>query len=64
MISFTRRELHVIAVLLLIVLPLLFIVDQQTLDDWALAGMLFFVLPIGIYLVNDRERIEQINKSE
>ena len=35
------------------------LIDQQALEDSWLAGMLFFVLPLGIYLLTDPERIDR-----
>lgn len=64
---FTRREKHVliIVVLTLAVLFWAFIkslIDQQTLEDWALVWLILYVLPLGIYLLTDRERRERSEK--
>lgn len=56
--NFTRREKRIL-LFLLVLFPLFFFVDQQTLDEWALFGMLFIVLPLGVYIVADPERSER-----
>lgn len=66
---FTRREVHVLILffLSLIVLGIaLFMdwVDQQTLEGWSTPAMIFIVLPIGIYLITDKDRLAIINYLE
>jgi hypothetical protein len=63
---FTRREKHILVIIVLSMIALIIalekgLIDQQTLDGWALFGMFFFVLPLGIYLITDRERDKHIN---
>ena len=60
---FTRREIHVLIALTAILVLGMF-VGYQTLEDWSLPAMIFIVLPLGIYLVTDQERIERLNSSE
>lgn len=36
----------------------------QAYDQWAIVPMLLFILPLGIYIVTDKERLDQTNRSE
>jgi hypothetical protein len=58
---FTRREIHVLIILGLL-FPLFFFVNQQTLDQWELAFLIFVIIPLGTYIVTDRERRDTSNK--
>jgi len=58
---FTRREKHVFVVIVLTFAVLFWaftksLIDQQTLEDWALVWLILYVLPLGIYILTDRER--------
>lgn len=55
--QFTRREKHVAIIGALSVLIIIFSnVDQSTLNGYELLWLLFFVVPIGIYIITDPER--------
>lgn len=60
---FTRREKHVLFIFLL-TLALLFWafqtgrITQQALNRWELVWLIFYVLPLGVYILTDRERRE------
>ncbi len=60
---FTRRERHIVLIVILLS-PIFLILDQQTINDWELAWLLFFVLPAGIYILTDPERLGKHFKNE
>jgi len=54
---FTRREKHVLVVFILTGLALLpFHIEQQTLNDYELLWLFFYVMPLGVYIATDPER--------
>lgn len=76
---FTRREKHVVIIVVLTIVALAIasqvrVIDPHTFlqkrlldlgslpswEDWAMYPMLLYVLPLGIYLVTDRERIDKL----
>ena len=55
---FSRREKHVIIIAMITAVVLTYAIkaghiDQQIINDWELVWLLFYVLPLGIYLVTD-----------
>lgn len=56
-ISITRREKHVLIIAILTILIIIVSgIDQQTLNDYEYAWLLFYVLPMGLYIVTDPAR--------
>jgi len=63
----TRREKHVLIIIVLTLAVLFWaftksLIDQQTLENWALVWLIFYVLPLGIYILTDRERRDKAEK--
>lgn len=55
--KFTRREKHVLIISLLALLGIFLSgSSQQEIEEFALAWLFFFVVPLGIYIVTDPER--------
>lgn len=57
----THREKHVLGILLLTLIALgvaieTGITNQTIINEWEVVWLLFYILPLGIYLVTDRER--------
>ena len=52
---FTRREKHVL-VFLAIIFPILYFADLPAIIKSEFFWLIFVVIPVGIYLVTDRER--------
>jgi len=60
--TLTRRETHVIIILVVsTILLMLSGVDQQTLNDYEYPFLVFYVLPLGAYIATDPERIDKSN---
>jgi len=58
--NFTRREKHVAVLLgITVILITLSGVDQETLNNYELLWLLFYVAPIGLYIATDPERRSQ-----
>lgn len=56
----TRRETHVCIVSVIAFLAILLSgVSQEQLNEYELAGLFFFVLPLGVYILTDPERREK-----
>lgn len=58
---FTRREKHVLVMVVLTAAVLTWaiytsLITQQALEDLALIWLMLYVLPLGIYLLTDKER--------
>ncbi len=53
--SLTRREKIALIALLPIVCAVSFI-PQRTLDEWEIFLLLFYLFPLGIFLITDPER--------
>lgn len=62
--TLTRREKVIVAVcfttsFFINTLLTFGIVDQQTIIKWTMGWLWFYVLPLGIYIVTDWDRISQ-----
>ena len=57
--NLTRREKVVLIATALVFIGLL-VIDRRVVQEWELALLLFFVLPVGVYLLTDKERISRL----
>ena len=57
--NLTRREKVVLIATALVFIGLL-VIDRRVVQEWELAFLLFFVLPVGVYLLTDKERISRL----
>lgn len=56
-IIFTPREKHVLTIAILTLLAIIVSgVDQQTLNDYELIWLIFYVFPLGLYIATDPAR--------
>ena len=67
--SFTHRGRNVLIIFLLSLIALMIAfgtgrVTQEELEAWSTPIMLFYVLPLGIYILTDQERVARLNNSK
>ncbi len=61
--NFTRRELIVFAIIVVLIISFLFFPSLLN-SDYELLYLLLVVLPLGIFIMTDKERLARLQENE